>query len=778
MWSTKAQYIAVAMVILCGVAMHVAMTNMLRNLVLTRDTYLREMRFPDLFFHFERAPEGVVEKVRAVPGVARVRGRIVRDVTLDVPGNPNPASGRVVSVPWPQSAMLGDIHIVSGRYPGSRSTNEVLVNPKFAEANNLGPGSTFKATVGERQYTLQVSGTAYSPEFILTIRDAASFMPDDKGFGILYTPRELAETLFGYEGAVNDVIVSAEDGADHEVVREAVEDVLDSYGLSVKILRKDQMSYFFLSEEIRGLREMIKVVPVVFLFVAALVIFVMLQRMVKAQRTQIGVLKAFGYSNPQIYIHYVGFAAITCLAGSVPALALGDLLANQWLKLFAAYYKFPILRHRIYSEVYLEALATSLSVCSLAGILATWQVMRIQPAEAMHPAAPPRGHKTIFEQIPLLWSSLGYKTRLILRNLSRQKGRTAFTLVGVVLSTSILLYSLVMNDAITYITDAYFLETQRQDARVVFFHPRNIDTLRDLAGIRGVERTEPVFDVPMELRVGWRKKTAIIKGVLRDSRMAPLVSMTGEPASLPRTGALIGLQLARHLGVKTGDRIMAKVLFPGHEEKELLVGGVFEEGIGLQGYMEISDLSRFLGEPPSYNTALVKVRPEAEGEVMARLKEIGPVSSVLLTSVMFRSMEEAVAQSMIIMIVIFILFAGVISFAIIFNSAVVTMAERSRELASLRVLGFRRGEVAYLLFGEFFLLTLVGIGPGLWLGRLMAVASFANFGTDAFRLPVVIYTPSYLWSAGLVVIFVVLACLAGNRRLKRLDMVEALKARE
>jgi putative ABC transport system permease protein len=608
-WSSKGQYVAVAAVVLCGVTLHVSMYSAMRNLTLTRDTYMREYRFPDLFFHVEQAPRGVLSKVRAVPGVARVRGRIVHDVTLDVPGNEDPVSGRVVSLPWPRRPMLADIHVIAGRYPGERSKNEILINPKFAQANSLKAGSVIHAAVNDRQYTLAVVGTALSPEYVYVIRDASSFLPDHRGFGIIYAPQQLAETLFGLDGAVNDIVVRLAAGADEDVVKEALEDVLDPYGLTLKVGRKDHLSYQFLDNEIKGLKDSVDVIPPVFTLVAALVSFIMLKRLVRAQRTQIGVLKACGYSSLRICRHYITFAVFAALFGALPGLLLGDSLAGGLVQMYTEYFQFPLLRHQYYPGVYAEALGLSLALCGAAGILAAAAILRIQPAEAMRPPAPRQAGAIFLERFGLLWSALPFSVRLILRSIFRHKGRTAFTVVGIVLSCSIIVMAFAMSDGIDYISRAYVLDTQRQDARVGLFRPVAKKAIRDFEKLPGVLRAEPLFEVPFELVLGWRKKTAVVTGLDPDARLRKLVTSLGGKVDLPARGLLLNKQLADALGAVPGDRVRLKALYPGHEEKEALVAAVFEEGIGINAYMDLRGLSRLLDEPPAFNAVLLKIKP-------------------------------------------------------------------------------------------------------------------------------------------------------------------------
>lgn len=778
LWRARGQFAAVATIILCAVAIHISMDSAMRNLVLTRDAYLEDYRFADLFFHVERAPSNVLHKIRKIPGVADVEGRIVEEVTLDVPGNPDPVAGRVVSVPWPERSVLNGLHIVTGRYPGGPSAAEVLVDPDFAEANGLSVGSELEAAVGDRKVSLRVCGTALCPEFVYVIRDASSFLPDPKAFGILWAPREFAETLFGFRQAVNDVVVSLDGGSPEQDVKEAVEDVLDPFGLTLKIGRKDHISFQFLDNEIKQLRDSAGVVPRVFLFVAAVSIFIVLQRIVRAQRTQIGVLKASGFSNGQILVHYVEFALVAALLGAVPGLWAGDVLAAAIVEMYAGYFNFPILVHRVYPESSLAALALTFGFCSAAGALVAWRILRIRPAEAMRPPAPARVGAIVLERVGWLWTRLPFAWRTVLRNVFRHKGRSAFTLFVTALSCTILLMAFAMDDAIDFLLSCYVADTQRQDAKVALYVPRAMPSMADLEGIEGVEVAEPLLQVPFDLRSGWRTKTALVTGMRRDGSLLRLVDRDRGAVALPRKGLLLNRALADTLGVDRGDVVEAKALFPGFDERPLLVGGVFEEALGLNGYMEIGELATVLKEPPAFNAALLKVRPDAGSAVKSRLKDLGAVSSVTLSAQLLENFEEAIGQTMSIAVGIYIFFAGLISFAILFNSVSIALAERARELASLRVLGFTTGEVALFLFGEFYLLVAIGLAPGLWLGTWLAGQVMDLYGTDTVRFPASVDARSYVVTALLVLGFTVLASLAGGRKLRKLDMVEALKVGE
>ena len=349
--ASKGRAIAVATVILCGVASFVCVLSAHRSLKLTRDTYYEDYRFADFWVPLERAPARVAHKVEALPGVRRVQGRIVKDVNLEVAGKAESCTGRIITLPERRGAAINDIHLVSGRYFSPGVMNEVILSDRFARENRLKIGDRVQATMNDKKQQLRIIGTALSPEYVYMIRNVSEFLPNPDRFAILWVPQDFGEMALGMQEAYNEIVGFLEPTADVDAVLERIEDVLEPYGALAAIHRRDQLSNRYLSDEIKGLGVSARITPAIFLGIAAMILMVMLDRVVQRERTSIGVFKAYGYSNLAIGGHYVKFALLLSIVGGLVGFLGGHWLGRALVKLYVEFYQFPVLQHRFYPQI-------------------------------------------------------------------------------------------------------------------------------------------------------------------------------------------------------------------------------------------------------------------------------------------------------------------------------------------------------------------------------------------------------------------------------------------
>lgn len=778
-WGAKGQVLAVMAVILLGVASYVSIMACHRNLGLTQAAYYERYRMADFWVPVERAPLSAVRQAGALPGVRRVQGRLVKDVNVDIPGNPTPVSGRLISLTTAGGPPINDIHLVSGRSLSAGVRNEVIVNHRFAQENRLTVGDLIWATMNDRKQPLVIVGTALSPEYVYAIRSPQDLLPNPARFGILWVGQDFAEMALGTAEAANEVVGFFDPAAAPQAVAARLEGRLRPYGAVTTVLRKDQLSHFLLTNEIDQLKNSGTVVPVVFLGIAAMVLLIMLDRVVRRDRTEIGVLKACGYSTAAVAWHYVKFATLVAGAGCLAGVAAGHWLGGLLMRTYVQFFEFPVLRHRFYPDLLGVGIGVSLVSGLLGASLAVWRVVRIDPALAMRPAAPKPGHRVLLERLPLLWRRIGFTGKMILRNISRYRGRAAVTVFGLVCSTVILLAGRFYLDCVDRMLAIQFDVLERQDVTVSFHTERGKGALYEARRFPHVRRAEPQLLYPFKLTHGWRSKDVGIIGVEPDGYLLGLLDLLNRPIDLGETGLVLDEHLAGSLGVRPGDTLTAQPLLGRvTREARLPVRAVVQQYIGEGAYMNIHALSRLLDESYALNAVRLAVDPDGIPALNRHLKAVPGVAGVGLKRETQAQIEATMVESMNITYLIFGLFAGVIAFAIIYNATVISLAERLRELASLRVLGFRLDEIRAIVYGENALLAAAGLAVGLPLGRELCRWMAKAFEVAQFRMPFVITTRTYFLVVVGVWLFVVVANLAVRRRIDRLDLVEVLKARE
>jgi putative ABC transport system permease protein len=772
----RGQVLAVALVVTCGVATVVTTRTAYESLVVSQDAYYARYRFADVFAQLKRAPETLRARIEAIPGVARVETRIVEDVTLDVPGLAEPATGRLVSLPERGAPLLDDVHLRRGRRiePGRR--NEVLASEAFAEANHLRVGDTIGAVINGRWERLQIVGVALSPEYVYEIRGTEVF-PDNRRFGVLWMSRDALGPPFQMEGAFNDVALALAPGALEDELLVRLDRVLERYGGLGAYGRRDQVSHRFLTDEIAQNRVSGTVLPAIFLGVAAFLLNVVLARVVAMQRDQIAVLKAFGYADRAIALHYLGFALAATALGAVAGTGLGLWLGAVVNRNYVHFYRFPVLRYAPGASVVALAVGVSAAAALLGALGGVRRALALPPAEAMRPEPPESFHAGWLERLALsrLFRTPG---RMILRSLARRPVRAGLSVLGIAFALAIVVVGRYLVDAVDLLTDVQFRAVQREDVSVAFNEPLSARARHSLAALPGVLRAEPYRVVPARVRFEHRTRRVALLGLDPGGELRQLIGADLVAETVPAAGVVLTARLAEILRVAPGDAVTVEVLEGERQVREVPVAGVVDELVGLSAYMDRRALNALLGEGETVSGAFLRVDQRAAPRLYSELKQMPAVAGSTSRLASLRSFEETFAKSLGIFTLVLIVFASVIAAAMVYNAARIALSERGRELASLRVLGFSRGEVAGMLLGEQALLAVLAVPVGFAIGHEVCRLVAGAYQWELFRLPLVVSARSYAFALAVVITAAILSGVVVRRRLDRLDLVEVLKTRE
>ncbi|MCP3963151.1 MAG: ABC transporter permease [bacterium] len=776
LWRIKSQGLAIALVIASGVAMCIMMLVCFESLRATQQTYYQRYRFADVFAGLKRAPLSLAERIAAIPGVERVATRVVFDVTLDIEGLSEPATGRLISIPVPHRETLDDVAVLSGRYPEPGRPDEVLVSQGFALARAAGPGDTVAAVVNGRRRELEIVGVALSPEYVYTIRPG-DLMPDDSRFALFWMDERALAAAFDMEGGFNDVTLKLAPGAEEREVIASLDRLLEPYGGLGAVPRSLQVSHWWLEDQLRQLKDMGLIVPIIFLAVAAFLLSVVMSRIVTVQRPQIAALKALGYSNYEIARHYALSAVAVALLGVAIGVAAGSWLATGMMGIMNEFFRFPFLVYRFSPTVLLGAALVSLAAALLGSASAVRRAVSLPPAEAMRPEPPASYSRTWLERAGLT-SWLSQPARMVLRNLRRRPGRALTSIAGIAASASILIVGLFMIGAMDEMLDVQFNVVQRQDLTVTFVQPVSGRALHEIERLPGVMASESMRSVPVRLRHGHRSRQAAITGLAAGSRLQRVIDSSEAPVDLPPEGIVLSATLAEKLEIEAGDDLTVEVLEGARPVRKVRVTALVDEYMGMSVYMEIGALRRLMGEGESLSGAFLEVDPARAEELYDRLKALPRVAGVAVRSAMIESFDKSVKQFIGSTIFFNVLFAAIIAFGVVYNTARISLSERARELASLRVLGFTRAEISSILLGELALLTLLAVPVGLVLGYGFAALAVTAWETEIYRIPLVVSSQVYAASAITVIVAATVSALVVRRRLDRLNLVEALKTRE
>jgi putative ABC transport system permease protein len=772
----KGQAVAIAMVVAAGVAMFVMYLSNFQSLRQTQDAYYDRQRFGDVFVSVVRAPRWLEARIAALPGVIQVETRVVADVTLDVPGLDEPATGRVVSVPGAARPLVNDVYLRKGRWVDPARPDEVLASEPFCEANGLDLGDEVGAVIRGRWRRLRIVGIALSPEYVYSI-PPGEIIPDDRRFGVFWMERRALASAFDMDGAFNDAAVLLVPGMPpHEVIA-ALDRLLEPYGSRGAIPRALQFSHWTLESELVQLQTFGFIIPLIFLLVASFILNVALARALALQRPQIAALKALGYANAAIGWHYVKWALVIGSLGVALGTLVGAWLGGGMLALYNEYFRFPELTYRLSLNVMLGAGALSLGAAALGAASAVRRAVRIPPAEAMRPEPPATYHRSVFES-PLLVRRLSNASRMVLRNIERQPTRAAASVFGIGFAAAILIVGFVFVDAMNALIDTQFSVAERQDVTVSFVEPLSERARHAVVRLPGVLAMEPQRVVPARLRAGHRQRNLAITGLPPDPQLRRIVDRGGRAATLPPEGLLVSRRLAEVLDVAPGDEVVVEVLEGRRPVRRLPVVALVDDTLGLAAYMNLEALHRLMRESGVVTGVALRIDQAAEAELAARLKAMPAVAGVAFKRTVLRNFEEILAQNMNFMIGMNVLFAGIIAFGVVYNAARVSLSERSRELASLRVLGFTRAEISLILLGEVAVLTLLALPVGAGIGYGLASLVIYSVDSEVYRFPLIVTPQAVAWASLTIIAAAMFSGLVVRRRLDQLDLVGVLKIRE
>src|SRR5512147_1412337 len=776
LWLMKGQALAIVLVIVSGVATFVMFIGVMHSLNATRDAFYRDFAFADVFGSLKRAPESLKDRINEIPGVNLVETRVAADVKLDIRGFDEPVTAKLMSVPNNGRPLLNRLYLRTGRMVEPSKDNEVVVSEAFAQAHRFKPGDSFGAVINGRWKTLVITGIALSPEFVLQVKPGG-ISPDFKRYGILWMSREAVGTAYDMDGAFNDVVLTVAPGETIADVITRLDAVLDRYGGFGAAGRKDQMSHRFLSEEFRQLDRFAKVFPAIFIGVAAFLLSVVITRTVSTQREQIASLKAVGYSNFDVGVHYTKLVLFIVVIGVAAGIAAGVWLGKGLGRIYMEFYRFPYLNFELGPSVVGAAVLITTGSALLGTLRAVRQAALLPPAQAMRPEPPMIYKKTMLEKTGLE-RILSQPSRIVLRNIGRKPVKALLSVVGISFGCAVMISSGFFSASVDFMVDLQFRQAQREDMTVTYIEPSARRTIYELKGIYGVEHVEPFRTVPVQFRFGHRTYRTVIQSFEPGTRLHYLLDTNLKPIELPPSGIVLTDYLANMLGIKAGDQLTVEVLEGSRPVRQVPVVSLVKQFIGVMGYMDRNALNRLMREGDLVSGAYLTVDTSEQSQIYRNLVGTPRVGGMAVRRDEIRNFYDTQAESMLFFTFIATILAGTISFGVVYNSARISLAERSRELASLRVLGYTRGEISYIFLGELAILTLLALPLGFVLGRGLCAYITTAIESDLFRVPVVLENETYALGAAVVLLSASVSGLIVRHRLDHLDLVAVLKTRE
>lgn len=770
-----AQALAIALVLAAGVATLILGNGAYASLHETRARYYEDYRFADVFADVTRAPRALLAEVQEIDGVLAAEARIVKLGLLDMPGMVEPGAVMLVSLPGNGNGGLNRLHLRQGRLPDPQSAREAVVSEGFAKAHGLVPGASFTVLMNGQRRALQVTGIALSPEFIYAL-GPGEMMPDPSRFGIAWLPRPSLEAAFDLKGAFSNLVLKLAPGANVDRVIEAVDQLTAPYGGVGATARKDQISHAFLDAELQQLNAMVKVLPPIFLLVAAMLVNMTLSRLVALEREQIGLLKAIGYSGRAIAQHYVEFVLAIAVVGIGIGFAAGTWLGAGMAEMYAKFFSFPFLVFARDPQIYVLAALVTAGAAVAGALLAVRSVLALPPAVAMTPPAPADYRSRMGLALRLV--AFRQTSVMTVRHLIRWPLRTLSGILGVAMAVAILVSSLWSFGSIDRMIDLTFFRAERQDVMVAFAGAEPERALHAARQMPGVMVAEPFRSAVARITHRNLSRKLAITGRPAVTELSRVLSPEERPMVLPEAGLILSEALAEALAVRPGDLVTVEFLEGQRRTLTLPISGLSLGYVGLGAAMEIGALNRALGEGALISGVNLRIDPMQDADFFAAAKSTPETSFVIVLSRTVDRFRETIAENITVMITVYVSLASIIAIGVIYNFARIALSEQGRELASLRVLGFTRGEVSGILFGELAVIVLLAQPLGWAIGYLIGLAMVAAFSSDLYRVPFVIGREVFGTASLVVCAAAVVSALAVRGRINNLDMIEVLKTRE
>jgi putative ABC transport system permease protein len=775
MWS---QVLTIALVVASGVGGFIATLSAVDSLAAARDRFYADGHFAEVFATVKRAPRSLQERLLSINGVADVQITVENTVRVDLNGKSDPILAHLIGVDANAPRRMNHVIVASGRDLDSEAPRhdgalEVLVSAGFAKAHGLKPGARLNAVINGKRRTLVMVGTALSPEYIFA---GLWGMPDLRSFGVFWVDHDALAAAYDMQGAFDHVSIRLASRASERAVAERLLPLLAPYGGRDAHGRDEQASHAMLDNEIKEQRVLGTVLPAIFLAVAAFLLNVVVSRLVATQREQIATLKAIGYGNRRIAAHYLKMVLVIVALGLLIGVALGTWMGRLLTGLYADFFNFPSFVHAVPPWLVAASAAITVSTAALGTLNALYASVRLAPAEAMRPPAPDRYRRTLLERLGI--GGMPPALRMIVRNLERRPLRFGFAVLGIAAAGAIVVVGNFVRDAIDVIVDTQFQQVLRGDVTLWTTSTVDDGAARELARLPGARAVESVRFVPVAFTRGHRRERTILRGYHGRAELYRVIDGQRREVLLDGRGLVLNERLAEKLAARLGDTVQVDVIEGRGRTLHLPVSAIVPEMMGLNAYMDRRELNRLLGDGDVSTGFVVATERGEESRLLDASRALPLIAGAWSKATMLRNMQEISARNVRIMGTILTAFAAVIAVGVVYNNARIALAERGWELASLRVLGFTRGEVSALLLGELAITIAIAVPLGLVFGWALTHAVVELLKSDQFHFPVALSAGTYAWAALCVVVAGAGSAWVVRRRIDRLDMVSALKARD
>ena len=776
MLENKLAYIACIIVMSMGLMTYSSMSIVVDNLQNAKNEFYQDYQIADVFAQVRSYPDEKLDELKKLDGIRKVQGVFKQDYKVDFEDKTHNAYLKVISYNAKEQDRINDVHLSEG-YSLDSDAMLAWVGKKFLEANNLKVNEKISLIINGKSVEFTIAGAVISPEYVYVTRNAQDIYPLPRDYEIAYISRDVLRKLTPSASVSTDLQFMLQPGYVFDDLKSILESDLKSYGLISLYPLKDQGSNAMLSEELKGVQSTSKSLPFLFLGISTFILYIMLKRLTETQRGQIGVLKAMGYSNLTIMGHYLSYSIFIGALGGLAGGLLGTQLSFVYTEMYKKFFSFPTLRSDFTYKYFGYGILLSVGFSIFAGYMGSRGILKLPPSMAMSPAAPKKTKRSRIEKIGLFWNSLTLQGRMSVRNLSRSRGRSFFTVIGLVFAFSLMVVSWSYNTMIDLMIFNQFKYVQLYDMKVGFTGPVNGDSMRnELYSIDGVQYVESVVEVPVQLKIGTVEKNTMIVVLDENTRLYNLLDVNLKKIPLDKEGLYLTENLAVQMKVKVGD--ILRVESPMTKDYLLMeIVSIFPQYLGSNGYIN----SKYLKEKTKFEniatTAYLNVEADKTNAIRKKLDGAPKVGVVEVRQETLNKYKDLM-DSYGFMSYILAIISLVVGFSIVYNSSVISLSERQRELASMRVMGMSVEEVLSVVSFEQWILGAFSVVLGIPMSILMMESMKQAYQTDLYAMPSKIGSFAFILSVMGTAAFIYLSQINVKRRIRNFDIVEVLKERE
>lgn len=769
--------IAVGAIVAIGIGSYAGMLSTYVNLSQTKSNYYAQNRMADFWIDLKKAPLSEVEALRKFSGVTELRDRISFPIRVDIDDAEQLVTGMALSMPSEPISVINNFSLKRGSYFTKNRRNEVIVSEKFADARSIKPGDVLHLIMDGQRKKVYVVGTAISPEFVYCT-PPGNMVSQPENYGIFFMKRDYMEDVFDFHGASNNVVGKLTPDSlqnNPSAALKQLADELESSGVFTSYLLKNQSSNATLSAEMSGVKSMATLLPLMFLIVAALIINVLMVRIAEQQRTVVGTLKALGYFDKQIFWHFIQFGIVVGALGGLAGCLLGYLISGSMITLYKGFFEFPHLANQLYPGIMISGIAISLFFAILGTIHGVHTVAKLNPAEAMQEQTPAIGDSVLLERWSWFWKHLDFRWQMILRGQLRNKTRSIIAILSGALGAAIVVMAFGLSNSLDMMLAFQFDKIMHNDFSISFRNEQPEQAIDMAKRIPGVLKAEPLFNVAGTFVSKNHQKKGVITGLLADGTMTVPHDATGNVVSVPSSGVLITVRMAKLLDVKEGDTIRFTPVKGTREEHEVTVIKIIKSMLGMVVYADYSYLNHMLGETSTVTDIQLKTAFTTvdKSNFYTYLKKMPQTQTIGDVEEQQKEMKIQF-QSMSTMSAVMIIFAAIIFFGSVLNASLIAISERKREIATFRVLGYTPGEVSAIFLRENMTLNIIGALLGMPLGYYLLAGMLLSYQTDVFSFPTFVDFNTWIYTFVLTVLFVFSAHWLVHRSILKLNWTEAL----